>query len=181
MTSARVTAEELQQGGDEVFARFFEQNRETLLALAYRLTSSKAEAQDVVQDAFVSILLHHDRFRCAAQPTTWAHRVTVNAALMRLRSARRKRTESLDDDVEERLCADDVVPDPARATKRAVLDRALARLSDLDRTVVQLRFVDELSTEEVAQRMGLTTSAVKTRLHRARQRLQLDDELQAFT
>lgn len=181
MTVQRVTADELRQGGHEVFARFFEQNREKLLALAYRLTSSKAEAQDVVQDAFVSILLHHDRFRGAAQPTTWAHRVTVNAALMRLRSARRKRTECLDDEVEDGLAAADVVPDPARATKRALLEQALARLSQVDRRIVELRFVDELSTEEVATRMGLTTSAVKTRLHRARQKLQLDAELQAFT
>ena len=178
--SERVTADELRQGGDDVFARFFEQNRDKLLALAYRLTSSRSEAQDVVQDAFVSILLHHDRFRGAAQPTTWAHRVTVNAALMRMRSARRKRTEHLDDDIEEALVAEDVAPDPARGDKRAQLDRAMSRLSETDRSVVKLRFVDELSTEEVALRLGLTASAVKTRLHRARQRLQDDAELKAF-
>ena len=86
----------IQQGDAAAFAELFEQNRDKLLALAYRLTSSTAEAEDVVQDAFVSSWRHHDQFQGAAKPSTWLYRVTFNAALMRLRTRRRKGADSLD-------------------------------------------------------------------------------------
>lgn len=182
-----VTAEELQAGDPDAFARLFAQNRDKLLALAYRLTSSTAEANDAVQDAFVSIMVHHDKFRGTAQPSTWAYRVTVNAALMRMRSKRRKRAESLDalpTDVAEACVAeaaggDDHAPDPARADRKALMHSALARLSDLDRAIVELRLKDELSTEEVSARTGLSPAAVKTRLHRVRAKLGADVDVLA--
>lgn len=180
-----VTADELKNGEPDAFARLFEQNRDKLLAVAYRLTSSQAEANDAVQDAFVSILVHHRQFQGTAQPSTWAYRVTVNAALMRMRSSRRKRAESLDalpqDLAEQRVhdarCddGDEVVADPDRAERKAAVAAALAGLPEIDRRIVELRLKDDLSTEEVSARTGLTASAVKTRLHRARARLKDSD------
>ncbi|HEY1101514.1 MAG TPA: sigma-70 family RNA polymerase sigma factor, partial [Myxococcota bacterium] len=152
-----------------------------LLALAYRLTSSHNDAEDVVQEAFVSTLRHHDQFLGAAQPSTWLYRVTFNAALMRLRSGRRKKADSLDalpGTIADRVvgearansvfAADDVVADHERAD---ALDEAMTVLCELDQQLMRLRYDDDLSTDEVAARTGLTTSAVKTRLHRARARL----------
>lgn len=184
-----VTAEELKAGGPEAFARLFEQNRDRLLALAYRMTSSTSEAQDVVQDAFVSILVHHEQFRGTALPSTWAYRVTVNAALMRLRTRRRKGAASLDalpDDVKEGVIhehreglSSSEGPDPDREEKRARIARALSRLSPLDQEIVRLRLGEDVSTEDVGARVGLSPSAVKTRLHRARARLGADVDLAA--
>ena len=169
----------IQSGEHEAFAQLFAQNRQRLLALAYRLTSSTAEAEDVVQDAFVSSLRHCDQFQGAAKPSTWLYRVTFNAALMRLRTRRRKGADSLDalppavaeramgahhfDD--EMMAADDVT---AAHERRAAVTNALSTLKPLDQELVRMRYLEDLSTEEVAERSGLTTSAVKTRLHRAR-------------
>ena len=175
-----VTVAEVQAGDRDAFARLFEQNREKLLAVAHRLTSSKADASDAVQDAFISILVHHDTFQGAASPSTWAYRVTVNATLMRMRSARRRRADSLaalPAAVAERVVADargggDVAIDESgRRALRSALDEALSTLKPLDREIVNLRLLDELSTEDVADRTGLSATAVKTRLHRARARL----------
>ena len=185
-----VTAEELKNGDPQAFARLFEQNRDRLLALAYRMTASTTEAQDVVQDAFVSILVHHEQFRGAALPSTWAYRVTVNAALMRLRTRRRKGAASLDalpDDVKEGVVHghrdDGTAPalDPDRQTKQALLDKALSRLSPLDHEIVRLRHGEDVSTEDVGAITGLSASAVKTRLHRARARLGAVVDLLAAT
>lgn len=170
-----ITADEVQTGAREALARLFDENRGRLMALATRLVSS-SEAEDVVQDAFVSTLRHHGQFRGRSLPSTWLYRVTFNAALMRLRTRRRKGAESLDalphDVAETSLASTRARTDPAHdaelaETRRALAD-AVATLRPIDRQIVHMRFVDGMSTEEVAQATGLTVAATKTRLHRAR-------------
>lgn len=171
-----ISVDQLQSGAREAVGRMFDENRPRLLALATRLVSS-AEAEDVVQDAFVSTLRHHHQFRGHALPSTWLYRVTFNAALMRLRTRRRKGAESLDalpHDVAEASIARTVPerPDPAREMERAearrAIDDAIGTLRPIDRQIVRMRFVDGMSTEEVAEATGLSVAATKTRLHRAR-------------
>jgi RNA polymerase sigma-70 factor, ECF subfamily len=171
----------IQRGDKEAFVQLFNNNRDRLLALAYRLTSSSTEAEDVVQDAFVSSWRHHDQFNGDARPSTWLYRVTFNAALMHLRSRRRKGADSLDalpqttaevrvQEAYERNGNDLPVPEAGieRRHLRTLLDGAFEELRPIDRTIVHLRFVEDLSTEEVSEKTGLSASAVKTRLHRAR-------------
>ncbi len=181
-----IDIEGIKSGDTAAFARLFSENRPRLLALAYRLTSSVNDAEDVVQEAFVSTLRHHDQFQGTARPSTWLYRVTFNAALMRLRTRRRKGADSLDalpKNIAERAVsraadgyrdADDMVSHRERA---AAVDDAMLVLKPLDRELMRLRYTDDLSTDEVAARTGLTTSAVKTRLHRAR--AQLKDIIEA--
>ena len=178
-----IDAAAIRSGETAAFAQLFEENRDRLLALAYRLTASRSDAEDVVQDAFVSSWRNHAQFQGQSKPSTWLYRVTFNAALMRLRTKRRKGADSLDALAAEvadsamhaASSLDDTrstVPDPetqaARGLVREALDDALAGLKEIDRQIVRLRFCDGLSTEEVAGVTGLSASAVKTRLHRAR-------------
>jgi RNA polymerase sigma-70 factor, ECF subfamily len=171
----------IQRGDKEAFVQLFNNNRDRLLALAYRLTASPSEAEDVVQDAFVSSWRHHGQFNGDARPSTWLYRVTFNAALMHLRSRRRKGADSLDalpqntaevrvQEAYERNGNDLPAPETGIERKhlRMLLDGAFEELRPIDRTIVHLRFVEDLSTEEVSEKTGLSTSAVKTRLHRAR-------------
>jgi RNA polymerase sigma-70 factor (ECF subfamily) len=178
-----IDAAAITKGDAAAFAELFEQNRDKLLALAYRLTSSTADAEDVVQDAFVSSWRHHDQFQGTAKPSTWLYRVTFNAALMRLRTRRRKGADSLDAlpvGVAESMvqrgqyahgadgipAADDLLGSQAR---KSAVHEAMQHLKPVDQQLMQLRYGEDLSTEEVAAMMGMSTSAVKTRLHRARQ------------
>ena len=176
-----IDAAAIQQGDGEAFARLFEQNRDKLLALAYRLTSSSADAEDVVQDAFVSSWRHHDQFQGASRPSTWLYRVTFNAALMRLRTRRRKGADSLDalgsgvaEALVQRAASDDGVDAEelleARDRREAVRE-ALTRLKPQDQELMRLRYGDDLDTDDVAALTGMSASAVKTRLHRARHAL----------
>ena len=170
----------LQAGQRDAIARLFQQNHGKLLALAMRLVGSASEAEDVVQDAFVSTLRHHHQFQGHAAPSTWLYRVTFNAALMRLRTRRRKGAVSLDSfpveiaeaAVHSARDVDHALPDPEqRCLRRAVDDevvRALATLKPIDQRLVHLRYGEGLSTEDVGTALGMSTSAVKTRLHRAR-------------
>jgi RNA polymerase sigma-70 factor (ECF subfamily) len=176
-----IDAAAIQQGDGEAFARLFQQNRDKLLALAYRLTSSTADAEDVVQDAFVSSWRHHDQFQGASRPSTWLYRVTFNAALMRLRTRRRKGADSLDalgagvaEALVQRAASDDGVDAEelleARDRREAVRE-ALTRLKPQDQELMRLRYGDDLDTDDVAALTGMSASAVKTRLHRARHAL----------
>jgi RNA polymerase sigma-70 factor (ECF subfamily) len=180
-TQQFIDAAAIQQGDGEAFARLFEQNRHKLLALAYRLTSSAADAEDVVQDAFVSSWRHHDQFQGASRPSTWLYRVTFNAALMRLRTRRRKGADSLDalgsgiaEALVQRSAANDVVDaeDVLEARERRIAVRdALCKLKPQDQELMRLRYTDDLDTDDVAALTGMSASAVKTRLHRARHAL----------
>lgn len=161
------------------FEALFREARPRMLAVARRIMRSEADAEDVVQQAFVAGLAHRDDFQARAQATSWMYRITYNAALMALRSKGRRMTSSFEDLPGDRVFVDvddPCSPHPEEAAERNylrdVLDGALAALSPLDRSIVDLRLAHECSTKETADALGLTSSAAKARLHRARQVLQ---------
>jgi len=133
-----------------------------------------------VQEALLSAFRAIGSFEGTARLTTWLHRIVVNAALMRLRSRRRRREDHIDDLLprfdEDGRFAEPVVPWETdalleRHETRALVRRAIDRLPESYRTVLVLRDIEELDTEETAVALGLQVNAVKTRLHRARQAL----------
>jgi RNA polymerase sigma-70 factor, ECF subfamily len=153
-----------------------------LLAVARRFTGSDEDAQDVVQSAYLNAFRALDDFEGAAQLSTWLHRIVVNTALMTLRSRRRKPEESIEDllpafredghHVEQfaewSLPADRLME---RKETRAIVRACIDELPDAYRAVLILRDIEELSTQEAAERLEITATAVKVRLHRARQAL----------
>lgn len=153
------------------FSQLFAKNQRKLLAVAMRMVGSVAEAEDVVQEAFVQSWRHRDSFRGEAAMSTWLYRVTVNCALMRLRSRRRSRLD-LVDEMPEGMSSVPLPDDTAIGREdQASVSRALATLPDLDQRILALRVVDGCSSEEVAEKTGLSAMAVRTRLHRARARV----------
>jgi RNA polymerase sigma-70 factor (ECF subfamily) len=153
-----------------------------LLATAMRLMKREDDAADVVQEAYLSAFRAIDRFSGDSRLSTWLHRIVVNAALMRLRSKRRRREESIEDLLPRFDETGHFAEPPSdwgasadrlleRKDTCATVRAAIAKLPESYRTVLVLRDVEELDTEEVAQTLGLTTNAVKVRLHRARQAL----------
>jgi RNA polymerase sigma-70 factor (ECF subfamily) len=174
--------EGLRRGEDEAFEKLVRQYGGRMLATARRLLGSEHDAQDAVQDAFLSAFRAIGQFAGTAKLSTWLHRVVVNAALMKLRSRRRKPEESIDDllprfDEQGEWASwvnhwdapSDVLLQ--RQETRAMVRRCIDRLPETYRTVLLLRDIEELDTEEVASAMDITPNAVKIRLHRARQAL----------
>jgi RNA polymerase sigma-70 factor, ECF subfamily len=154
--------------------------------LAYGITRSAPDAEEVVQDVFLQIINKGAGFEGRAALSSWIYRITTNLSLNKRRGKRRELETSLDDMLPTFL------PDGHRAGDRAfvvadwsempddkllsgesrrMLEAAIDRLPEHYRAVLVLRDVEELSNDEVAQIVGDTVAAVKTRLHRARMAL----------
>jgi RNA polymerase sigma-70 factor (ECF subfamily) len=141
--------------------------------VAYRMMGNHVDAEDVVQDAFLSAFRSRDKFKGASQVTTWLYRITVNAALMRLR--KRSRKVEVPTDPTEMTRAHDApdhraTPDQALLSQELAqrLQASIARLPPDLRAAVVLRDVQGLTNEEAAAILELTVTALKTRLHRGR-------------
>ncbi|HWP09549.1 MAG TPA: RNA polymerase sigma factor [Polyangiaceae bacterium] len=132
------------------------------------------EALDVMQEAYVNAFAHLAEFSGRARFSTWLTRIAVHEAFARLR--KRKRVESLDDtESEELLMASPVLGPENRASDgelRTLLEEAVDGLPEAFRTTFVLRSVEQLSVAETAEVLGIPEETVKTRLHRARERLQ---------
>jgi RNA polymerase sigma-70 factor (ECF subfamily) len=161
-----------------------------MLAVARRLLGNDEDAQDALQDAFVSAFRAIEKFSGQARIGTWLHRIVVNAALMKLRR-RKSRPEQPIETLLPGFLPDGHAARPAaewrqtahealqQSETRAFVRECIAQLPETYRVVLQLRDIDELDTEETASLLGIQPNAVKTRLHRARQALRtlLDQRL----
>lgn len=145
--------------------------------LALRLMRDQSEAEDVVQETFLSAFKAIDRFDGRSGLSTWLYRIAFNAAMMRLRRRRpdvvpvEGAGEEEDDlPVPEALVDWCLLPEQelVNAEAREEMERAIGELPPKLRAVFVLRELEELSTSEAAEALGLSEQAVKTRLHRAR-------------
>ncbi len=144
--------------------------------LAFRLTGDEEDARDVVQESYLRAFRGLKRFRGDAQFTTWLYRITTNCATTHLGRRSRHRHEEIDDDVADddlRLAANPEASVEAAAL-RVRLQGALLGLPPRLRAVVVLRDVYDLPHEDIAAELGISVSAAKVRLHRARRRLRED-------
>ena len=180
--SERELAAALRAGNDNAFETLVRTHGGRLLSVARRFLHNEDDAQDALQDAFLSAFRGIASFDGKAQLGTWLHRITVNACLMKLRSRRRKSEPKIEDLLPRFL--DDghqINPPPAwgeradaaieRQETRAFVRQCIDRLPENYRTVLLLRDIEEFDTAETAKLRELTEAVVKTRLHRARQAL----------
>ena len=165
--------EAARRGDRDAFNELVRSTYRDTFALAYRLTGNRDDAGDVVQDAYVRAYRAIRRFRGDSSFSTWMYRITSNCASTHLSRRTRQRTEELSHDAP----IVDLRPeqDPSLRAEAAILrhhiDRAVRSLPERLRQVVVLRDLHDLSHSEIAAELGITTSAAKVRLHRARQRL----------
>ena len=141
--------------------------------LAYRLTGDEEDARDVVQESYLRAFKGLKRFRGDAQFTTWLYRITANCASTHLGRRSKHRHDELLDDAPIADTNPDLDPQ-ARAEAAATrhrLDAALRTLPPRLRAVVVLRDVYDLPHEAIAAELGISESAAKVRLHRARKKL----------
>lgn len=144
--------------------------------LAYRLTGDEDDARDVVQEAYLRAYRGLKRFRGDAQFSTWMYRITANCAATFLGKRTRNRHDELTDELVGDERATTVEPEASvdAAATRDRLQAALRRLPPRLRAVVVLRDVYDLPHESIAAELGITESAAKVRLHRARHKLRAD-------
>jgi RNA polymerase sigma-70 factor, ECF subfamily len=161
---------------DEIFGRYSRK----VFQIAYRLLNDRDEAEDAVQEVFLTVFQKAKTFRGQSQFSTWLYRLAVNAALSRMRRQKRRKEIPYDEFLprfqkdghhQTRPVMDWSQEIPASSGQpelRRTLKNALDALRPVDKAVLVLSDVEEFSDQEIGQAVGLSTSAVKTRLHRAR-------------
>lgn len=169
----------VQRGDAAAFQTLWSRERGRLTTLARRMTGNADDADDVVQEAFLSAWRHHARFQGAAMPSTWLYRITANAALMHLRRRRRRPAEQLEALSGEVLAhlelgAALMMPTAEQVLlgneRRVQLRTAMQSLPARERALVDEAYDDD-DNEAVAARHRLTRGALKSRLYRTRQTL----------
>lgn len=156
-------------------------NNQRLFRAAWSILKDRSEAEDAVQSAYLKAFARIGEFEGRSALSTWLTRITINEALGRLRSSRRRKKNLEDqgvsvlDHYRETLMrgSQPAAPDAslAREQLRLLLERAVAGLPDAFRSVFVLREIEGLNVEETAEALDLAPATVKTRLLRARRKL----------
>ena len=165
--SDQVLVRAAQDGDVDAFGELVGRHQAAMFRLALRMLGSHADAQDVVQDAFVKAWRSLGRFRGQSAFSTWMYRITTNGCLDAI--AARRPTAELP---EERTSGgDDVARTAERHERVALLLAAIGQLPGDQRAALVLRDVQGLSYQEVADVLEIQLSTAKTRVHRARRRV----------
>jgi RNA polymerase sigma-70 factor (ECF subfamily) len=172
------------EGDTVAFGELVRRYEGKIFRLAQHITQNREDAEDVLQETFLKAYEHLDQFQGNSKFYTWIVRIAVNQALMKLRRRKADRSVSLDETID--TGEDNIVreiaawgEDPEERFSREelgeLLDSAVKGLEPPYRSVFVLRDIEDLSTEETADALGLSIPAVKSRLLRAR--LQLREKL----
>jgi RNA polymerase sigma-70 factor (ECF subfamily) len=165
---------------EEALALILDRYRERIYRTALKVTNNHNDAEDVVQEVSLTIYRKAHSFRTDSKFSTWLYRLVTNEAISRLRKIKRERTVSLDDFMPrfeddghhaERPVVDwsqEVEKKVAGKEIQSIIEKAMQQLSPIDRTVVVLSEIEELTNPEIGKALGLSVLAVKGRLHRAR-------------
>ena len=167
-----------QKGDRAAFAALLREHQDEVYTLARRLVGDPHMASDVAQEALIRAWRALPRFRGDSRLSTWLYRITVNTAWTQKKRAGRNRATSIDDHLDVAAPAGADHPEVAGEILelRGRLRLALDRLPDAQREVVVLKDIYGWSHSEIAESMGISVTAAKVRLHRARARLARDLE-----
>ena len=168
--------EEFKRGNQFSFEELIGRYAGKAYSLALRLTRSQEDAEEVLQDVFVTVARKITNFEGKSSFSSWLYRVTVNASLMKLRKRKQDQSILIEDvqpQVQEAVIMRSVERSAAeneasRAEVAGAIEDAIRRLPDEYRPVFVLRDVDGLTSGEVSKILNLTIPAVKSRLHRSR-------------
>lgn len=168
--SDEALAARIAEGSQQSFQILMTRHVNMHLAFAERIMGNRAEAEDIVQDAFAKLWLHADKFDPAKSKfTTWFYRVVMNRCLD---VKRKKKPVALPDDFEK---ADDrATPDEnySKTQRGKVIQTALKEIPDRQRVAITLCYFEELSNKEAAEILGLKLKALESLLTRGRKNLE---------
>ncbi|HJZ96608.1 MAG TPA: sigma-70 family RNA polymerase sigma factor [Candidatus Solibacter sp.] len=182
-----VLVTQAREGDTQSFTTLVRRYEGKIFRLAMHVTQNREDAEDVLQETFMKAYEHLDQFKGDSKFYTWIVRIAVNQALMKLRRRRTDKTVSMDEQIDtgedtvvREIAAWDENPEQrfSREEIGKIMDGAIEGLDPIYRSVFVLRDVEDLSTEETADALGLSIPAVKSRLLRAR--LQLREKLTRF-
>ncbi len=167
-------------GDTDAFVELSKRHANRVFQSAYRVTGNRQDAEDALQDAFLNAFTHMKNFEGRSSFSTWLTRIAINSALMILRKKRNCYEIPIDGGdgggenfatCEPRCPMDDPESHYVRGERHNSLRKAIHQLPPVYREVIQLRQAKERSVREIAQSLGITVSAVKSRMSRAKSAL----------
>jgi RNA polymerase sigma-70 factor (ECF subfamily) len=170
---------EVRKGNQQAFAEIVELYKDKVFQVAYRMVGNMHEAQDVAQEAFLRAYTNIDRFDIDRKFSTWLFRIATNVAIDRLR--KKKPDYYLQEEVkgsdgltyESQLAAEDELPDDqvVKLERQEWVQAEINQLPPKYRTAIILRYIEDLSINEISEILNIPPSTVKTRIHRGREAL----------
>lgn len=178
----RLLVRRLRDRDERAFREMVEAYQDRIFNLVFRMIGTRAEAEDLAQEVFITVFKSIDQFRGDSKLSTWLYRVAANHCKNRIKylSRRYERATGVLDENAERVAAAQggtpvgagQIDRPDQALEGAQMDRvvqqAIAELDEDHRLVVVLRDIEELAYEEICEITGLPEGTVKSRLHRGR-------------
>lgn len=164
-------------GHGSAFGILCERHAEMILRVTFRITRNREDAEDAVQDSFLSAFVHLASFDERSRFATWLTRIAINSALGQLRKKRGVREISMDEpsnteETRPQLELPDRAPDPEEnyrhRERREIVSAAVGRLRPRSRKVVEVHQLGEFSMKETAQILGISMAAAKARMFHAR-------------
>ncbi|CAM4015962.1 RNA polymerase sigma factor SigW [Cohnella lubricantis] len=175
------------KGDQRAFAEIVDLYKDKLYHLAYRMMNNRQEAEDIVQECFLRVYKHLDRYDENQKFSTWIYRIATNLCIDRLR--KRKPTYSLDAESSEHegldgyamMPSDDRTPESEMllSETQRIIREAIETLPPKYKSVIVLRYLQDMSLQEISEVMGMPVTTVKTRVHRGREymRKKLENKL----
>lgn len=167
------------KGDQDAFAEIVELYKDKVLQLCFRMLGNRHEAEDIAQEAFVRAYVNIQSFNQSRKFSTWLYRIATNLCIDRIR--KKKPDFFLDAEVSgtdgltmySQIAAEGKTPDAEVETLelQEIVQREILRLPDKYRTVIILRYIDDLSLNEISEVLELPLGTVKTRIHRGREAL----------
>ncbi len=165
------------KGDRSAFGELVDLYKDKIFHLAYRMLGNKQEAEDVMQDTFLRVYKNLDKYDANQKFSTWIYRIATNLCIDRLR--KRKWNFSLDAEISDAEGLDwysmlqSEEPGPEKQillseTQRQIRS-AIGALPEKYRSVVVLRYLQDLSLQEISEVLGMPVTTIKTRVHRGRE------------
>ena len=171
-------AEKARNGNQHAFRVLVERHSQSVFRLAFRMTSNEQDAEDLVQETFLRAFKQLHRFDGRATFGTWLYRICANCSLDLIRARKSRKEQQTGSEDEPLNWLDRIAtrePSPERLTESGqiaeLLEPALKRLSEMERTAFVLRHYEGCDIEEIARALGVQTSAAKHSVFRAVQKL----------
>lgn len=166
--------EQVLNGRTNAFSYLIDHHKDRAFNLAYRICGNREEAEEILQDSFLKAFRSLSSFKMKSSFATWLYRIVYNTAVSSVRSGNKILTSSLDESPMalnffiERSAAEEQSDIEYRNT---IINYALQKLDEEDRAIIIFYYYEEISVDEISEVTGLSSSAIKARLFRSRQKM----------
>lgn len=164
------------EGDAKAYAHLVDMHKQMAFTIAWRIVKNREDAEEIAQDAFVKVYQSIATFKGTSKFSTWLFRIVYNAAISSIRKKKIEKTE-INNDFIENYTLDEINENLEKLEEeeqKFIVEKLLDNLNPEESTLINLYYFQDLSTEEMAEVIGISKSNVKVKLHRIRNKMHLE-------